>query len=310
MADQFLRFGSRGSALARRQTAMVAAQLQARFPGLRVETIIFSTKGDRELRKPLPEIGGKGLFTAELESALLQGEIDLAVHSLKDLPTEDASGLTVGAVLRREDPGDVLISRAGYTLAGLPPGASVGTGSLRRAAQLLARRPDLKILPLRGNVDTRLAKALAVDGPYDAVVLAAAGLKRMDLAGQASEQLPFEVMLPAPGQGAIAVQCRAGDEAVLSRLAAIDHPPTRRAVSAERAFLAGLNAGCSLPVGALAKVTGDALSIQGRVASLDGRQVVRVFGDGPAAEPERIGRSLADKALAEGAAALLEAAGG
>ena len=300
-------FGSRGSALARRQTALVAEMLQKTSPQVITRTVILSTQGDRELTKALPQIGGKGLFTAELEAALRRGEIDLAVHSLKDLPVEETPDLIIGAILPREEPGDVLISRAGYTLAALPPRASVGSSSLRRAAQLRIIQPELQILPLRGNIDTRLAKALAEDGAYDAIVLAAAGLNRLGLERHISQYIPYELMLPAPGQGAIAVQCRANDRAILDQLAQIDHFPTRQAVLAERSFLSALGAGCSLPVAALGRVEGDALTLQGLVASLDGRQVVRVNQQGLANQPEPAGRELAQKALAHGAQAILEA---
>ncbi|RME50729.1 MAG: hydroxymethylbilane synthase, partial [Caldilineae bacterium] len=273
-------FGTRGSALARRQTDTVAEQLRAAFPQATIAVTVFSTRGDRELDKPLPQIGGKGLFTAELEAALREGRIDLAVHSLKDLPTEDAPGLTIGAILPRQNPADVLISRDGYTLKTLPAGATVGTSSLRRAAQLLAHRPDLRILPLRGNVDTRLKKALDPAGPYDAILLAAAGLNRMGLARHGGQQIPFAVMLPAPGQGAIAVQCRAGDETTLRALAHLDHLPTRQAVLAERAFLAGLGGGCSVPVGALGAVNGQTLTLHGVVAGVQGKPLIRLREEG------------------------------
>ncbi len=310
-------FGTRGSALARRQTDWVAEQLQAVFPELAIKTAIFSTRGDRELSKPLPEIGGKGLFTAELEAALLSGEIDAAVHSLKDLPTENPPGLTIGAILPRENPADVLVSRAGHTLDTLPRGASVGTSSLRRGAQLLARRPDLRIISLRGNVDTRIKKALNPDGPYDAIVLAAAGLNRMGLSQHITAELPAELMLPAPGQGAVAVQCRANDAASLAMLERLNHCPTQQAVIAERAFLAGLGGGCSVPVGALAVVTrregegeikgqGEwALTLQGMVAAVNGQELIRVTQSGLADDAESIGRDLAQRALAEGAAEVL-----
>ncbi|MFQ5577340.1 MAG: hydroxymethylbilane synthase [Anaerolineae bacterium] len=298
-------FGTRGSALARRQTDTVADRLRDAFPQAAIAVTVFSTRGDRELDKPLPQIGGKGLFTAELEAALRDGRIDLAVHSLKDLPTEDAPGLTIGAVLPREDPADVLVSRSGYTLETLPAGATVGTSSLRRAAQLLAHRPDLRILPLRGNVDTRLKKALDPAGPYNAIILAAAGLNRMRISDHGGQQIPFAVMLPAPGQGAVAVQCRAGDEPTLRCLARLDHLPTRQAVTAERAFLAGLGGGCSVPVGALGAVNGETLILHGVVASVDGTQVVRLREQGSPHEAEATGRRLAQRALAQGAAAIL-----
>jgi hydroxymethylbilane synthase len=300
-------FGTRGSALARYQTNLVEGMLRAYFPDLTTQTIIFSTKGDQELNKPLPEIGGKGLFTAELEAALRGRSIDLAVHSLKDLPTEDSAGLTIGAMLPRENPADVLVSRAGFTLDALPPGATVGTSSLRRQAQLLAHRPDLNIISLRGNVDTRLKKALDPHGPYDAIILAAAGLQRMGLAGHITQQLSFPVMLPAPGQGAIAVQCRADDAATLEKLAQLNHPSTQQAVLAERAFLADLGGGCSIPVGALGKVDNELLHLEGMVASPTGQPLLRVTHTGPAANAIQVGQTLAERALLQGAREILEA---
>lgn len=208
-----LSVGTRGSALARRQTEWVCAALRQAWPAVELRLKYFTTAGDRLLDKPLPEIGGKGVFTEELDNALRIGEIDLAVHSLKDLPISDTPGLGLGAVVAREDARDVLISVGGCTLAALPPGARVGTSSLRRSSQLLASRPDLTVVPLRGNVDTRIRKALS--GEYDAIVLAAAGVLRLGLHDNIAEYLPLEVMLPAPGQGALAVECRAGDTAVL-----------------------------------------------------------------------------------------------
>jgi hydroxymethylbilane synthase len=297
-----LRLGTRASALARWQTDWVRAQLRQAWPGLDCQAVVLTTTGDRLLDRPLPEIGGKGLFTQELEAALRAGEIDLAVHSLKDLPIDDAPGLALGAIPPRADARDVLISRAGHRFADLPVHACVGTSSLRRAAQLLAARPDLALQPLRGNVDTRVRKALS--GDYDAIVLAAAGVLRLDLDAHIGEYLSFDVMLPAPGQGALAVQCRAGDQAVLERLQPLDHAPTRAAVAAERAFLSGLGGGCAAPVAAYAlpHLQGS-LALTGLVAARDGQQVIRVEAAG--ADPLRLGLELARLALAEGAGALL-----
>jgi len=300
-------FGTRGSALARYQTNLVEGMLRGHFPNLITQTFIFSTKGDQELSKSLPEIGGKGLFTAELEAALSDHTIDLAVHSLKDLPTVASPGLATGAILPRENPADVLVSRAGYTLDTLPQGATVGTSSLRRQAQLLARRPDVTVISLRGNVDTRIKKALDPHGPYDAVILAAAGLKRVGLAGHVSEQLSFNVMLPAPGQGAIAVQCRMDDAPTLEKLVPLNDPPTQQAVLAERAFLAGLGGGCSIPVGALGQVDQGILHLEGLIANPTGQPFIRVIHTGPATEPEQIGQTLAERALKQGAREILEA---
>jgi hydroxymethylbilane synthase len=292
-----LTIGTRGSALARWQTEWVQAQLQAAWPEIPCELRLFQTSGDKILDKPLPEIGGKGLFTEELENALRAGEIDIAVHSFKDLPIDNAAGLTVGAIGERADPRDVLISRQYHTLPRLPQGARVGTSSLRRAAQLRAARPDLKILSLRGNVDTRLRKAM--QGDYDAIILAAAGVLRLGFRSHISEYLSFAVMLPAPGQGAVAVQCRADDQRVIDLLRPIDHAPTRSAVTAERAFLNGLGGGCSAPVAAYAQEQ----QLVGLVASQDGQRVIRVSGEGD--DPVALGNALAHQALAQGAQELL-----
>jgi hydroxymethylbilane synthase len=294
--------GTRGSKLARWQTEWVKAGLSRSWPGLHIELRPFTTSGDRQLDKPLPDIGGKGVFTEELENALRSGEIDLAVHSLKDLPIEAAPGLALGAIGQREDARDVLIARDGQTLGNLPYGARLGTSSLRRSAQLLAARPDLQLLPLRGNVDTRLRQALS--GDYDAIVLAAAGILRLGLSQHVSQYLSFETMLPAPGQGAIAMQCRAADAEVLNWLRPLDDPPTRAAVIAERAFLAGLGGGCSAPIAAYATSgPGPILSLTGLVATVDGQRVIRVAGAG--GDPMSLGAGLAAQALAQGARELL-----
>jgi hydroxymethylbilane synthase len=299
-----LTLGTRGSALARWQTAWVIARLKIAWPELDCTIKLFQTSGDKILDRPLPEIGGKGLFTEELENALKTGEIDLAVHSLKDLPIDDAAGLTLGAICPREDAHDVLIARDRWTLASLPHGARIGTSSLRRSAQLLAARTDLQILPLRGNVDTRIRKALS--GDYDAIVLAAAGILRLGLSHHITEYLSFKVMLPAPGQGAMAVQCRAADHSTLDLLQPIDHAATRSAVVAERAFLNGLGGGCSAPVAALATFQLPTSNIQltGLVASLDGQRVIRLSHEGT--DPIEVGTQLAQQALAQGAAELIK----
>lgn len=290
---------TRPSPLARAQTELVRAALAQAFPGVPLTVRVIVTRGDRVLDRPLPEIGGKGLFTLELEQALRAGQADLAVHSLKDLPIEDASGLRLGALLERADPRDVLIAPGADGLQDLPPGARVGTSSLRRAAQLLAARPDLQPQPVRGNVETRLRKV--EQGECDAALLAAAGLLRLGLHDRIAAWLPLEVMLPAPGQGALAVQCRADDRRALELLAPLDHAPTRAAVEAERAFLAALGGGCSAPVGACAVNEGAGLWLRGVAAAADGQSLVRVEGRGQ--EPGALGRALAARALAQGAAA-------
>jgi hydroxymethylbilane synthase len=296
--------GTRPSQLARWQTDLVAAGLRAAWPDLPTEIKLYTTRGDRELDRPLPEIGGKGLFTAEIEAALRAGDIDLAVHSLKDLPIAESTGLAIGAVLERADVHDVLVSRHGLPLAELPSHPRVGTSSPRRAAQILAARPDAQVLPIRGNVDTRLRKAAGDD--YDAVVLAAAGLARLGLEEHITQRLPLEVMLPAPGQGALAVQCRADDDAILALLHPLHHPATWAAVTAERAFLEGLGGGCAVPVAAYAAYEGSGLELRGLVASLDGRQVVCVAGRGLPEAPYHLGQRLAQEALAQGASRMLE----
>lgn len=295
--------GTRTSELARWQTDHVIEQLQRAWPDLQCETRAFVTTGDKELDKPLPEIGGKGLFTAELEEALRSGEIDLAVHSLKDLPVQNAPGLTIGAVIGRADVADGLVAPEGQSLTALPPGAIVGTSSLRRQAQLLAVRPDLRVKSIRGNVGTRVQKVL--DGDYDAAVLAAAGLQRLGLEGSVADWLTLEVMLPAPGQGALAVQCRASDEATLALLAAVDDGDVRRATTAERHFLQALGGGCSAPIAAYARPgDGGALAFEGMVADPDGSRLIRVSGRG--SDPQHLAETLAAEAIRKGARVILE----
>ena len=297
--------GTRASALARAQTEVVGGLLTAARPDLRCETRVISTAGDRTQAsgEPLPEIGGKGLFTAELERALRDGDIDLAVHSLKDLPTEDAEGVVVGAVGAREDVRDCLVSRDGSTLAEIAAGSVVGTSSLRRSAQLRAFRPDLDVRSIRGNVDTRVGKVR--DGAYDAAVLAAAGILRLGLENEVTEWLEADAMLPAPGQGALAIQCRVDDDPIRALLAEIDDPRARAETTAERAFLRTLGAGCAAPVAALAVTTmTPRVRLQGLVASVDGGQMVRVNGEG---DPQAIGEQLALEALSAGADRILAA---
>jgi len=296
-------FATRPSALARWQTAHVIRLLQAAHPGLECGEHIITTKGDRVLDRPLPEIGGKGLFTSELENALLSGEVHAAVHSLKDLPVEDTPGIIVAAIPEREAAHDVLVSANGYTVSNLPEGARVGTCSLRRTAQILALRPDLTILPLRGNVDSRVKKVL--NGEYDAIILARAGLTRLGLQAHISETFALNVMLPAPGQGALAVQCRADDAETLKLLEAIHDPLTAAAVGAERAFLSGLGGGCSLPVAAFAEKNNGTIILTGAVISPDGKQAIRLSAVDK--DPFELGERLAQLVLERGAAEILEA---
>jgi hydroxymethylbilane synthase len=295
--------GTRASALARAQTELVTGLLGAVRPGIACSTRVISTAGDRtqDSGVPLPSIGGKGLFTAELERALRDGEIDAAVHSLKDLPTEDASGVAIGAVTARDDVRDCLVARGVGSLAELASGSVVGTSSLRRSAQLAALRPDLVIRSIRGNVDTRIRKV--TEGEYDAAVLAAAGIRRLGLDDVVTEWLTDETMLPAPGQGALAIQCRADDDDIRALLAELDDATARAETTAERAFLRALGGGCAAPVAALATTTTTPrVRLQGLVASVDGREVVRVIGEGA---PQEVGERLAEEALSLGADRIL-----
>lgn len=317
-----LRLGTRRSRLAVAQTRLVAEALER--AGLQVELVEVTTEGDRN-RAPLTAIGGTGVFVSALREALLAKEIDAAVHSLKDLPTQPTEGIALAAVPPREDPRDVLIARDGLTLDTLPSGARVGTGSPRRLAQLRALRPDLTYVEIRGNVDTRIGKVRG--GELDAVVLAAAGLARLSRRSEVTEEFDPERLVPAPGQGALAVECRATDESVLRALAALDDPRTRAAVTAERAVLAAMAAGCAAPVGALATATpaedreetrargihpdasreaAEELRLHAVVAAVEGSPSFRLSTSGPLGEAEELGRRLAAALLAEGAIRLIE----
>ena len=301
-----LRFGTRGSPLARRQTEIVIDLLTAAHTGVRCEVEVVSTHGDRTqaLGTPLPLIGGKGVFTAELEHAIREGRIDCAVHSLKDVPTSPVEGIVIGCVPVRASALDALVSRGGRRLAELPEGAVIGTSSLRRSAQLMHARPDLRTLDIRGNVDTRIRKALDPDGPYDATVLALAGLDRLGIADRASEVLTEVVMLPAPAQGAIGVQCRPGGAAAeLLRL--VEDAGTLAAVTAERSFLSALGGGCSAPVAALGVIVDGRLLLRGRVSAVDGSEQIDVSLDGDLAGAGELGVDLARMALGEGARAIV-----
>ncbi len=308
--QQLLRLGTRGSDLAQWQTNYVADRLKQIKPNLITEISIISTKGDRVVDTPLPMIGGKGVFTAELETALRNKEIDVAVHSLKDLPTENPAGLTVGAIPVRADAADVLVSREQYTLETLPEGAVIGTSSHRRAAQLLYQRPDLKMMDIRGNIDTRVRKALAADGPYDAILLAKAGLTRLKMDHVINQILTFDQMLPAPGQGALGIQCRDERES-LEMIAPIQHLSTALAVTAERSFLAGLGGGCSIPVAAYAyECEPGVFTIKGRVCAVDGSRQIEVEIHFEAINQEvarQAGSELAQQAVKQGADQLLKA---
>ncbi len=306
-ARRIIRVGSRGSLLALAQTRQVVGSLAERHPETAFEIVVIQTKGDVILDTPLAKIGDKGLFTKEIEQALLGGEADLAVHSLKDMPARLPDGLALGAVPARVDACDALIAPAAAGIAALPAGARVGTSSLRRRAQLLHRRPDLAVEDLRGNVDTRLRKLR--DGRYDAIVLAAAGLIRLGLAGAITARIPVAEMVPAVGQGALALECRADDTAIRDLLAAVHHPPTDLAVTAERAFLAVLEGGCQVPMAAHATLDGGRIRLTGLIATLDGRRVLRHEAEASAdpAAAARLGQAVAGHLLDEGGREILAA---
>ena len=307
MIAPVIRIGTRSSELALRQAREVAAALDKR--GLASELVTYTTIGDRVLDRPLSEIGAKGLFTAELEADLLHGRTDCAVHSLKDLPTADPAGLTIVALLEREDPRDALVVRPGITarsLRELPHGARVGTSSLRRRAQLRAARPDLDVRELRGNVGTRLRKI--DEGEVDAALLAAAGLRRLGLEARIVALLDPPDWLSAPGQGAIAVQARSNDPGMIAQLATLDHANTRSAVTAERALLAALEGGCQVPIGAAMLRGTDAFggaTLHGVIAALDGSSVIRGSAAVDLNDPTAAGRTLAAQLLAAGGDAIL-----
>jgi hydroxymethylbilane synthase len=289
-----LRIGTRGSKLALIQTNLVADALVAAHPGLDIELVTITTHGDADQQSSLSTGEGQGWFTSAIQQALSQAEIDLAVHSYKDLPTRRPPGLMIGAVPVREDPRDALVSANGQSLRGLPDGAVVGTSSPRREAQLRELRPDIVLKPIRGNVDTRIAK---VDGgDYDATVLALAGLRRMGLAGRANHVFGFEEMLPSPAQGALAIECRVTDRETRDLLAAIDDAETRAAVTAERSFLATIDAGCSFPAGAHAEQFGTTLKLSALVAN-NGR-IVRSKMAGQVGTAAGLGKALAEELMA------------
>lgn len=299
-----LRIATRKSQLALWQAEHVAALLRAAHPGIEVELVPMSTKGDQILDRSLAAIGGKGLFIKELEVAMQDGDADIAVHSMKDVPAELPDGFLIGAVLERADPHDALLTTRYRGFDDLPAGARIGTSSLRRQAQLLAARPDLRIEGLRGNVNTRLKRL--DDGQLDAIVLACAGLVRLGWEARITARLEPSVSLPAVGQGVIGIECRSDDAPTLQLLAALEHAGTRREISAERAFSGRLGGSCQSPIAAFATQAGDVLTLDGLVAEPDGSRLLRDQVTGPASDPQTLGFALAERLLAAGAGALLE----
>ena len=300
------RIGTRGSILAKWQAEFVRKQLFA-ATGAEAELIIIKTAGDKMQQSALAQIGGKGVFIKELEEALLEESIDLAVHSVKDIPTDTPSRLFFPAVCRRDDPRDCLVSANGSSLANLRQGARVGTGSLRRRAQLAHVRPDLDFRDVRGNVDTRLRKVES--GEYDAIVLSKAGLDRLGWSNRISETLSTEISLPAVGQGAIAVEARVKDIEAADALVKLDDAETRTAIIAERALLAALQGGCQVPLGAWARIERDELILEACVCSADGAQYVRQRISGPVGQPAPLGEQMAKSLIEAGAMSILQAAG-
>ncbi len=301
---KIIKIGTRGSKLALWQANWVKSALTAGHPSLSVELEPIKTKGDKILDVALAKVGGKGLFVKEIEEALLNGHIDLAVHSMKDMPSEIPKGLCIGAIPQRETPQDVLISRKRLLLSQLGPNARIGTSSLRRTAQLLHARPDLVILPLRGNLDTRLKKLDAEN--LDAIILAAAGVKRLGLEYRITEYLDEKVMLPAVGQGALCIEIRENDPEVESIITLLEHHETRTVVMGERAFLKRLEGGCQVPIAAHGKIEKNRFTLCGLVATVDGTTVIRETLSGQKDSSERVGVTLADRLIEMGAKTIME----
>lgn len=299
-----IRIGSRASKLALAQAQWVMDRITTRYTDIEVELIKIKTKGDRITNRPLSTIGGKGLFVKEIEESLRRGEIDVAVHSLKDVPTELPDTLCIGIFPEREDPHDVMLSKDNILLKDLPEGSCIGTSSLRRAAQILHYRSDLKIVPLRGNLDTRIRKLDGVD--IQAIVVAAAGLKRIGLADKIAQLLSFDYMVPAVGQGALGLEFRLDDKDTLHMLQFLDHYATRVAVEAERSFLMELHGGCQIPIAGFARLKNNSLLLDGLVAALDGSTIVRDKIIGSPENAKELGATLANMLLDAGARRILE----
>jgi len=299
-----IKIGTRASKLALAQTQWVIDRISARYPDITVDLVKIKTKGDKTIDRPLSDVGGKGLFVREIEEALQRKEIDAAVHSLKDVPAKVQDDLYIGVIPEREDPYDVLISRDNIALKDLPERSSIGTSSLRRAAQLLHCRADLTVTPLRGNLDTRLRKLYTAD--IHAIIVAAAGLKRMGFGDKITQYFPPDIMLPAIGQGALGLELRRDDEKTRNMLTFLDHHPTRTAVEAERSFLVEIGGGCELPVAALAQFHNESIHLDALVANLDGTRIFRDAIEGPADKAGELGTNLARKLVDAGARQILD----
>jgi hydroxymethylbilane synthase len=301
---KYIRIGTRGSALALWQAEWVQSELRKKHTGMDVTIVKIKTTGDRILDVPLAKVGGKGLFVKEIEEAMLAGEIDIAVHSMKDVPTIFPDGLHLGAITKREDPRDALLSRNNVKFSNLRKGATIGTSSLRRQAQLMHVRPDMKILQLRGNVDTRIRKLK--EGQFDAIILAAAGLKRLGFSENITEYISPEVCLPAIGQGALGIECRVNDSDLNELISFFNDPDSRTCVTAERALLRRLEGGCQVPIACYGRMQGSKLLLTGLVGSVDGTRILKDSLDGDADESEKLGTVLAEKLLNRGADAILK----
>jgi hydroxymethylbilane synthase len=298
-----LKIGTRGSSLAVTQSEWIRHSIESRHPDISVELVRIKTKGDKIIDSPLSRIGGKGLFVKEIEDALLRKDVDLAVHSIKDVPAELPAGLCLAIFPEREDPRDAFISKEYASLSDLPKGASIGTGSLRRSSQILNMRPDLRIISLRGNVDTRLKK-LEMDN-LNAVILAAAGLNRLGLSSTITQLLSIDTLMPAIGQGALGLESREEDDRILEILSFLNHRPTELAVRAERAFLKRLEGGCQVPIAGFGIMEGRSIILKGMVAELDGSRIIKNEITGSDSQPEELGFTLAEKLLGSGADRIL-----
>ena len=300
-----IRIGTRASLLALAQSNWIKGRIEAQYPDCRVELVKIITKGDKIVDVPLAKVGGKGLFVKEIEEALLRREVDIAVHSMKDVPAELPEGLHIGIITERENPFDAFISNSYRSLEAMPAGAKIGTSSLRRKAQLAALRPDLSIEDLRGNLDTRLRKL--DEGLYDAIILAAAGLNRLKLSQRATFCFDAQRMLPAVAQGAVGIELRQADQDLLEKLSFMDHRATTVAVRAERTYLKRLEGGCQVPLAGFATLNGETLTMTGLVAPIDGSRLLKVEKSGPAGEAEALGLAVAEELLAAGGREILEA---